>query len=119
MVKPVVLIVEDEPIVRMFASDMIEQAGYEVVEAPDSAAAIAALEQRSDVRVVFTDVDMPGGVDGIELAARIRSRWPSIRIIIASGRPWPEDVARPADVVFFSKPYRQDRVLDAVGRMAA
>ena len=119
MNKPVVLVVEDEPLLRLFASDMIEEAGFEVLEASDASAALVALEERRDIRVVFTDVDMPGGIDGIMLAIRIRNKWPTIQIIITSGRPWPEEAVVPPDIPFFSKPYREDRVLDAVRKMAA
>ena len=119
MVKPVVLVVEDEPLLRLFATDMIEEAGFEVLQAPNASAALMALEERLDVRVVFTDVNMPGGIDGIMLAICIRRRWPTIQIIITSGRPWPDEAVVPADIVFFAKPYRQDRVLDTVRKMAA
>ncbi len=119
MTKPVVLVVEDEPLVRLFAADMLEDAGFEVLQAPNATEAIAALEDRLDVRVVFTDVDMPGGVSGIQLTAYIRSRWPPIQIIVTSGRPWPADDPVPANVAFFPKPYRQEQVLDTVRRMAA
>ena len=119
MMKPVVLVVEDEQLLRLFATDMIEEAGFEVLQAPNASAALMTLEERLDVRVVFTDVNMPGGIDGIMLAICIRRRWPTIQIIITSGRPWPDEAVVPADVVFFPKPYRQDRVLDTVRKMAA
>jgi CheY-like chemotaxis protein len=117
--KPVVLVVEDEPLLRLFATDMIEDAGFQVIDVSNSVEAILILESRPDVRVVFTDVDMPGGVDGIKLAACIRVRWPPIQIIITSGKPWPNGVTLPGDAVFFSKPYRQDRIVDTIQRMAA
>lgn len=119
MNKSVVLVVEDEPLVRLFAADMMEEAGFEVLEASNATIAIATMEERPDVRVVFTDVDMPGGISGIELATCIRARWPTVRIIVTSGRPWPADEPVPEDVVFFPKPYRQEHVLDTVRRMAA
>lgn len=119
IIRPIILVVEDEPIVRLFASDIIEEAGFEVLQAADATDAISTLEERSDVRVVFTDVDMPGGMDGIMLAICIRERWPDIQIIITSGRPWPAETKLPNDMVFFSKPYRQDRVLETVRKMAA
>lgn len=119
MNKPVVLVVEDEPLVRLFASDMFEEAGFEVLQAPNATVAIATMEGRPDVRVVFTDVDMPGGISGIRLAACIRARWPSVQIIVTSGERWPADEPVLADVEFFPKPYLHDRVLDAVNRMAA
>ena len=77
MMKPVVLVVEDEPLLRLFATDMIEEAGFEVLQAPNASAALMTLEERLDVRVVFTDVNMPGGIDGIMLAICIRRRWPT------------------------------------------
>jgi CheY-like chemotaxis protein len=117
--KPVVLIVEDEPLFRMFASDMIEDAGYDVVAVANATDAVEILETRLDIRVVFTDVDMPGGIDGIKLAACIRDRWPPIKIIITSDRPWPDGVTMPEEAVFFSKPFRQDRLLKEIERMAA
>lgn len=119
MIKPVILVVEDEPLVRLFASEMIEDAGFEVLQAANSTMAIATLEGRLDVRVVFTDVDMPGGVSGIKLAVCIQTRWPTVQIIVTSGRPWPADEPVPARVVFFSKPYRQDQVIDTLRGMAA
>lgn len=117
--KPIVLVVEDEPLLRLFATDMIEDAGFEVIDVANSAAAIAVLEARSDVRIVFTDIDMPGGINGIRLGACIRDRWPPIEIIITSGKPWPVESPLPQRAVFFSKPYRQDRVIDTIRRMAA
>lgn len=119
MIKPVVLVVEDEPLIRLFASDMIEEAGFEVLQASNATAAIATMEDRQDICVVFTDVDMPGGISGIKLAECIRARWPDVQIIVTSGRPWPAEEPVPANIVFFPKPYRQDRVLDTVKRMAA
>lgn len=119
MIKPVVLVVEDEPLLRLLASDMIEEAGFEVLQASNSTVAIATMEERLDVRVVFTDVDMPGGINGIELATFIRARWPTIHIVVTSGKPWPANEPVPVNVEFFPKPYRKDQVLDIVKRMAA
>ena len=90
-----------------------------MLQASDASDALVTLQDRLDIRVVFTDVNMPGGIDGIMLAIRIRERWPAIQIIITSGRPWPEAAVVPQDIVFFQKPYRRDRVLDTVRRMAA
>ena len=83
---PVVLIVEDEPLVRVGACNMIEDAGFEVIEAASADEAIRILESRSDIRVVFTDVHMPGTMDGLRLAHAVRGRWPPIKIIVTSGR---------------------------------
>lgn len=117
--KPVVLVVEDEPLLRLFATDMIEDAGFEVIDVAHATDAIAILETRPDIRVVFTDVDMPGGIDGIKLAACIRDRWPPIEIIITSGVVPGEHVALPARGVFYSKPYDPAEVVTTMKMMAA
>lgn len=116
---PIVLVVEDEPLLRLFAAQVVEDAGYEPLEAANAAEAIAILESRPDIRIVFTDIDMPGGLDGIKLAACIRDRWPPIKIIMTSGKPLPPRTVMPAETVFFSKPYRQDRVIASLHSLAA
>ena len=116
--RPVVLVVEDEPILRMMAVDVVEEAGFEVVEAAGAEDAIAILETRFDIRIVFTDIDMPGGMDGMKLAAAIRDRWPPIDIIITSGKFTPRTEDMPARGVFFSKPYKREEVAETIRRMA-
>ncbi|WP_426437262.1 response regulator transcription factor [Bradyrhizobium genosp. P] len=81
----VVLIVEDEFLIRMNAVDMIEACGFHSADAKNADDAIAILEARDDVRVIFTDIQMPGSMDGLKLAAAVRDRWPSIAIIATSG----------------------------------
>lgn len=115
--RPVVLIVEDEPLLRIMAVDMVEEAGFEAVEATDATQAVEILERRTDIRIVLTDIDMPRGMDGMKLAACIRDRWPPIEIIITSGKPPPGDL--PARGIFFSKPFREEEVVAAMRRMAA
>jgi CheY-like chemotaxis protein len=83
--KVVVLIVEDEPLVRMVVADAVEEAGFAVIEAGNADEAVRILESRSDVRIVFTDIDMPGSMDGLKLATAIRDRWPPIEIVLTSG----------------------------------
>src|SRR3954452_14290442 len=83
--RPVVLIVEDEFLLRMNAVDMIAAAGFEAIEAANADEAIAILENRRDITVVFTDIQMPGSMDGLKLARAVRGRWPPIRIIATSG----------------------------------
>jgi CheY-like chemotaxis protein len=116
--RAVVLVVEDEPLQRIMAVDLVEEAGFDVVEAADAAEAIAILERRPDIRVVFTDIDMPDGPDGMRLAALIRDRWPPVELILTSGkmRPRPEDM--PKRGVFFPKPYRERDVIATMRRMA-
>jgi CheY-like chemotaxis protein len=116
--KRVVLVVEDEPLLRMMAVDMVEDAGFEAVEAADATQAVEILESRLDIRIVFTDIDMPRGIDGMKLAACIRDRWPPIEIIVTSGHMRAPDVKLPAGALFFSKPYRVDEVVAAMNRMA-
>ena len=82
---PVVLIVEDELLLRMNAVDMIKSAGFEVVEAENADEAIEILEVRRDITVVFTDIQMPGSMDGLKLARAVRGRWPPIKIVATSG----------------------------------
>jgi CheY-like chemotaxis protein len=103
--RPVVLIVEDEFLIRMDAIDMIKSAGFEVVEAESADEAILILEDRPDITVVFTDVQMPGSMDGLKLAAAIRGRWPPIKIIATSGLHDIREADLPAGSRFLPKPY--------------
>lgn len=116
---PVLLVVEDEPLLRMLAIDVGEDAGFDVVAVANAADAIAILEERADIRLVFTDIDMPGSLDGMKLAAHIRDRWPPIHIIMTSGHVKPDLSELPEGTLFFAKPYRQDRVIEAMRGMAA
>jgi CheY-like chemotaxis protein len=115
----VVLVVEDEPVLRMMAIDMVEDAGFEAVEAADAIEAIGILEARPDIRLVFTDIDMPRGMDGIRLAAAIRDRWPPIQIILTSGKYSEEQANLPTPTSFFPKPYLQERVVAEMRRLTA
>jgi CheY-like chemotaxis protein len=116
--KPVVLVVEDEPLLRMMAVDLVEDAGFDAVEAASADEAVHILESRLDIRVVFTDIDMPGGQDGLKLALAIRDRWPPIEIIITSGKRMPLASDMPERGVFFAKPYKRDEVMTTMRRMA-
>ncbi len=115
-----VLVVEDEPLLRLAAIDLVEIAGYEAIPAADATEAVKILEDRNDIRVVMTDVDMPRGVDGMRLAAIIRDRWPPIKIIIVSGHVEDPGSLIPAETVFFSKPYREEQIMETIhGMMSA
>jgi two-component system, response regulator PdtaR len=81
----VVLIVEDDYLLRMNAAEMVAQAGFQVIEAPNAGEAIAILEARPGIHVVFTDIQMPGSMDGLKLARFVRGRWPPIKIVATSG----------------------------------
>jgi CheY-like chemotaxis protein len=84
--RPAVLVVEDELLVRINAVEMIEDAGFEALEAADADEAIEILEGRPDTKVIFTDIQIPGSMDGLKLAHAVRGRWPPIKIIATSGR---------------------------------
>ena len=115
--KTVILVVEDEPLLRMSAVDMIEEAGFEAVEAADAAEAVRILETRLDIRIVFTDIDMPSGIDGMKLAACIRDRWPPIMLVLTSGHHHPSEVTMPENSLFFPKPYKERDVIAAFRRL--
>ncbi|MBP2302240.1 response regulator [Azospirillum picis] len=113
-----VLIVEDEPILRIDAVDMVEQAGFDAVEATNVEHAIRILEERKDIRVVYMDLDMPRGVKGIEIAAAIRNRWPPIEIILTAAFFTAADLDLPVRAEFFPKPIRKPDMIAAMRRMA-
>jgi two-component system, response regulator PdtaR len=103
---PVVLLVEDELLVRMTAADELEDAGFQVLEAANADVALKVLEARSDeVVVLFTDVHMPGSMDGMALAEQVHARWPHVRILISSGYARPHQDEFPDDGRFMAKPY--------------
>lgn len=106
--KVVVLVVEDEPLVRMGIVDHLEEEGFAVLEAANADDAIAILSKNTTI--LFTDIDMPGEVDGIKLAAAVRDRWPPIKIVITSGHRRPLASDLPAGAQFFSKPYNPDTI---------
>lgn len=105
-----VLVVEDEVLVRMNIVEALKQRGFVVVEAENATRAIDLLIQQPDVQVMFTDIDMPGGVDGVKLAAMVRDRWPPISIVYTSGHRKMADLQLPLESQFFAKPYNTDRV---------
>jgi CheY-like chemotaxis protein len=92
MLQTVVLVVEDEPLLRLMAVTMVENAGFAPIEAANADQAVRILESRTDIRIVFTDIDMPGSMDGMKLAACIRDRWPPVEIILTSGHVAARDV---------------------------
>src|ERR1700730_17164337 len=99
-----VLVVEDEMMLRMRAVDMVEDAGFTAVEAVNADDALAILESRSDIELLFTDIQMPGSMDGLKLAYAVHERWPLIKIILVSGQLTLTDADKPADSRFFGKP---------------
>ncbi len=115
----VVLVVEDEPLIRMAAADMFEDAGFEALEAADASQAILLLESRHDIVLLFTDVDMPGSMDGIQLAEHVRDRWPPIGLFIVSGHRSLSEECLPVGAAFLTKPYTDEAVLQIVKQLAA
>jgi CheY-like chemotaxis protein len=103
--RPVVLIVEDEFLVRMDTRAALETAGFDVLEAGDADEAIAILSASNDIRLIFTDVHMPGSMDGLKLVHFIRDRWPPVKVVATSGHARITDSDLPEGVRFVPKPY--------------
>jgi CheY-like chemotaxis protein len=99
-----VLVVEDEPLIRLNICDELSDLGFDVFEASDAGSAIEQLVANPHIEVLFTDIDMPGDVDGLRLAALVRNRWPPIKIIVTSGKHHYEKEL-PIDGSFIAKPY--------------
>ncbi len=118
MVPPLVLVVEDEFVVRMYALSLLEEAGFDVLEAANADDAIALLESRKDIRIVFTDINMPGSMDGLRLAHAIRNRWPPIELILTSGRMGVRNEEMPARGLFLIKPYDPTELVEVVRSLA-
>jgi CheY-like chemotaxis protein len=111
---PRILVVEDEPLLRLVNVEMLSDAGFEVFEAADADEALRLLSETADIRVVFTDVEMPGRLDGFALAARIGAEWPEIEVLVTSGRRLPDpSFAAPARR-FVPKPYMPSRVVELI-----
>jgi CheY-like chemotaxis protein len=112
-----VLVVEDQPLLRMMAVDLVEDAGFEALEAGDAREALLLLEAITAIRILFTDIDMPGDMDGLVLAATVRDRWPPIQIVVVSGMKRPSANDLPAGSVFFSKPYDIGKMSEQLRKM--
>ena len=109
-----ILVVEDEPLVRLDVIDQLEDEGYQVFEAGSASEAIRILEANASIRLIFTDIDMPGSMDGLMLAAAVRDRWPPVKIIVTSGHRLVEITDMPDGSVFFSKPYKHAAVMETM-----
>ena len=114
----VVLVVEDDDLVRLYAAEMLEDAGFAVVEARNADAAWDILEDRSDIGVLFTDIDMPGSMCGLILAERVHRNWPDVRLVLTSGRQRFGDEDIPDDGRFLPKPYGAEQVVQAIHQAA-
>ena len=111
---PVLLLVEDEMRVRMLAAEVLSEAGFTIIGSGSAEEALAVLQTRSDVRVLFTDVNMPGALDGLGLAQVVHKGWPAIRILIGSGRIRPRPGELPPGAQFIAKPYAPSALTAAV-----
>lgn len=114
-----VLIVEDDALVRAEAVDLCEEAGFTAYEAKNADQAIRMLERHSEIRVLFTDVEMPGTMDGLKLARAVRDRWPPVSIIVTSGRVKVGAADMPENGLFFAKPYPPKGIIKALNDIAA
>jgi CheY-like chemotaxis protein len=108
---PVILIVEDEALVRLSAAGMLVDAGFRTIEAANSDEALELLNAGSDVQLLFTDVKMPGTIDGVSLARQVRARWPHIGIMVTSSRSMSRFDELPSGSRFEQKPYSPATVI--------
>ena len=114
---PIVLVVEDEMILRMRAVDIVEDAGFVPIEAVSADEAIEILESRDDISLLFTDIQMPGSMDGLKLAHAAHARWPHIKIVLVSGQIAVTDADKPDDSRFFPKPLEIERMVAELQEM--
>jgi two-component system, response regulator PdtaR len=115
---PVVLLVEDEMLVRMLAAEVLSEAGFTIIESGSAEEALTVLETRPDVGVLFTDVNMPGALDGLGLAQIVHERVPTVGILIGSGRIRPSPGELPPGGRFIPKPYAPSALTEAVRALA-
>jgi CheY-like chemotaxis protein len=117
--RPVVLIVEDEFLLRMNAAEMISDGGFDVIESSNADEAIAILEARPGIHVVFTDIQMPGSMDGLKLARFVRDRWPPIKIVATSAFANVGKIDLPEGGRFVRKPYRSEQIVATLRELTA
>lgn len=109
---PVVLFVEDERLLRILAVEVVEEAGFIAIEAQDADEAVILLESRSDITLLFTDINMPGSIDGLKLAHAVRDRWPPIKILVVSGKQQLQSSDLPSNSCFVEKPYQTSALFE-------
>lgn len=114
-----VLVVDDEALLRFLATDALEENGFQVLEAEDAKAALKVLADHPNVKVLFTDVNMPGALDGLDLAREAHVRWPAMKLVVTSGRPKPADRDIPDDGRFVAKPYSPDSLVSEIRKALA
>ena len=112
--KAIVLVVDDNPLIRMGVVDNVVTAGFGALEASNADEAIRILEARPDIHLVLTDVEMPGSMDGLKLAHYIRGRWPPVKLIVVSGKTILNESHLPLGAKFFAKPYDDGTILETM-----
>jgi DNA-binding NtrC family response regulator len=117
--RPVALVIEDERLILMDALDIVTDAGYEATGAASAEEAIRILASRSDIGVIFTDVTLPGSMDGLQLIHAVRRRWPAIQFIVTSGCRIVDESQLLLGSWFFKKPYHPAQIGRALGELAA
>jgi len=115
----VVLIVEDDALLRMLAAEVVEEAGFVAIEAADADEAVSVLESRSDIALLLTDIEMPGSMNGLKLAQAVRNRWPPIKILVVSGQMRPQPSELPSNSRFLAKPYPTAALVEGLHALAA
>jgi two-component system, response regulator PdtaR len=117
-VRPAVLVVEDDLLIRVCAMELVETEGYQAIGVPNADEAIQVLKERHEIRAVFSDIQMPGSMDGLDLSRFVKRRWPSMLVILTSGKIGPIDVELPDDVLFLVKPYLPYQLQTALHQIA-
>jgi DNA-binding NtrC family response regulator len=112
-----ILVVEDESLLRTVAADMLEYAGFRVIEAPTADEALTLIESGEPISGLFTDIELPGALDGVKLAKITHERRPDAAILVVSGRRYPDDSDLPPGAVFLGKPYDFNQVINTLNRM--
>jgi CheY-like chemotaxis protein len=115
----VVLVFDDEAVLRLLATDVLEENGFQVLEAENARAALKVLADHPDIRVLFTDINMPGVLDGLDLAQETHARWPDIKLLVTSGRPKPADRDIPDAGRFVAKPYSPELLVGEIRKVLA
>ena len=114
-----VLVVEDDPMIRLSVVMDLEGAGFKVYEAADTDEAISIIGDHPTMQAMFTDVELPGSMNGLTLAAAVHDRWPPIKIIVTSGRVRKQDADLPDEALFMPKPYEPRHVASTIRTMVA
>jgi two-component system, response regulator PdtaR len=111
---PTILVTEDDELLRLYTSELLEENGYTVVEADSAEEALKVMEARKDVRLLFTDIQMPPGCDGLELARQVHKRWPNVLLVITSGQVQPTKAEIADHGHFIPKPYQAKELLGEI-----